>query len=63
MLKKKASGMISLFMVLIGFFLIMLGIYWLFSGLGDSNGKLIFYGSSSLISGFIIAGISNFVNF
>ena len=63
MTKKKASGMLSLFMVLIGFLLIVLGIYWLFSGLGANDGKLIVYGSASLIAGFIIAGISNFVNF
>ena len=62
MLKKRASGMLSVIVVLIGFFLIVLGIYWLFSGLGDNNGKMIFYGSSSLIAGFIVAGASNFVN-
>ena len=63
MLKKKASGMLSVFMVLIGFFLIVLGVYWLFGGLGDSDGKLVFYGSSALTIGFIIAGLSNFVKF
>ncbi len=63
MKKKMASGMLSVVIVLIGFMLITLGIYWLFGGLGDNDGKLIFYGSSSLIIGLIIAGVSNFVNF
>lgn len=54
--KHPKSNISSLLLVLAVFFLVIVGIYWLFGGLGNGNGKFILYGGSSLVLGFILAG-------